>query len=100
MNTAIINIKVEPTVKKQAQRMAQQLGLSLSGIINGYLRHLIRTKEVYFSLSEEPTEYLIQALREAEKETKEGLVSPAFDNANDAIAWLKNPKAKYANQIR
>lgn len=100
MNTAVINIKVEPTVKKKAQKVAHDLGLSLSGLINGYLKQLIRTKTAVFSLKEEPSEYMIQSLKEAEDDIKEGYVSPDFDNAKDAIAWLCNLKAKYANQIR
>ena len=100
MNTAVINIKVEPTIKKQAQKLAEELGLSLSGLINGYLRTLIRTKTVTFSLSEEPSDYLIQALKESEKDIKAGHVSPTFTKVEDSIAWLDNPKRKYANQLQ
>ena len=99
MNTAVINVKVEPTIKKKAQKVAKDLGLSLSGLINGYLRHLIKTKTVTFSLKEDPSEYMIQALKEAEEDVKGGRVSPTFDNAEDSIAWLRDSKAKYANQI-
>ncbi|MDP3973962.1 MAG: type II toxin-antitoxin system RelB/DinJ family antitoxin [Candidatus Daviesbacteria bacterium] len=100
MQTAVVNIKVEPIIKKKAQKVVEELGLSLSGVINGYLHHLVRTKAVHFSLSEEPSEYMMQSLKEAEDDIKAGRVSPPFDNAKDAIAWLRNPKAKYANKIR
>ena len=100
MNTAVINVKVEPDIKKKAQRVVEELGLSLSGVINGYLRHLVRTKAVHFSLSEEPSEYMIQSLKEAEEDIKAGRVSPNFNNAEDAISWLDNPKRKYVNQLR
>ncbi|MBU1031755.1 type II toxin-antitoxin system RelB/DinJ family antitoxin, partial [Patescibacteria group bacterium] len=65
MNTAVVNVKVNPKVKRDAQQIAQALGLSLSSLINGYLRQIVRTKEVTFSLSEEPSEYMIQALKES-----------------------------------
>ncbi len=100
MNTAVINIKVEPKTKKEAQRVAEEIGVSLSGLLNGFLKHLIRTRTVTFSAGEQPSEYLVQSLREAEKEIKKGWVSPSFDNAEDAITWLDNPKRKYVNQIR
>lgn len=100
MNTAVINIKVEPKTKREAQRVAEEIGVSLSGLLNGFLKHLIRTRTVTFSAHEEPSEYLIQSLKEAEKEIKEGWVSPSFDNAEGAVAWLRDPKAKYANQLR
>lgn len=63
MNTAIINIKVDPEVKSKAQKVAAELGLSLSSLINAYLKQLIRTREVLFSLDEETTsDYLPQQL--------------------------------------
>lgn len=87
MNTAVINVKVEPTIKKRAQRVVDELGLSLSGVINGYLRHLIKTKTVHFSLKEEPTEYLLQALEESKKDIKAGRVI-SFKNSQDALSYL------------
>lgn len=100
MNTAVVNVKVNPKVKKEAQKLAEDLGLSLSSLINGYLKQIIRTKKVSFDLSYEPTDYLIQALEEAKRDKEEGFVSPIFDNAKDALVWLDNPKRKYENQIR
>lgn len=101
MSTAVVNVKVNPKVKYEAQIVAEELGFSLSSLINGYLRQLIKTKTVHFSASEEePSDYLIQSLKEAEEDIKAGRVSPGFTNAKAAIDWLRNPKAKYANQLR
>ncbi|KKR31595.1 MAG: Addiction module antitoxin, RelB/DinJ family [Candidatus Gottesmanbacteria bacterium GW2011_GWA2_41_12] len=100
MNTAVINVKVDPRIKKKAQKVASELGFSLSSLINAYLRDIIRTKTVNFSAADEnPSDYLIKSLKEAEKDIKAGRVSPRFDNANDATKWLNNPKKKYANQV-
>ncbi|MBU0570093.1 hypothetical protein KKB40_04960, partial [Patescibacteria group bacterium] len=72
---------------------------SLSSLINGYLRSLVKTKTIHFSLQdEEPSELLIKAIKEAEEDRNAGRVSPSFDNAKDAIAWLDNPKRKYMNE--
>lgn len=99
MNTAVINIKTNPTVKTKAQEIAKELGFSLSSLVNAYLKQLIKTKTVYFSaLEEEPTEYLLRALKESQEDIKADRVSPAFDNAEDAIAWLNNPNRKYQNE--
>ena len=101
MNTAVVNVKVDPNTKKEAQKVAQDLGLSMSALINAFLKNLIRTKGINFSTStEEPSTYMIRALKEAENDIKKGQVSPAFDNASDAINWLNNPKRKYVNQLR
>ncbi|KKR27102.1 MAG: hypothetical protein A3C27_00765 [Candidatus Levybacteria bacterium RIFCSPHIGHO2_02_FULL_39_36] len=97
MNTAVINIKTEVSTKKQAQRIASELGVSLSSIINAYLKQFVRTRRIEFDLREEPSDYLLQSLKESQEDIKAGRVSPKFTNAEDAIKWLNNPKAKYQN---
>ncbi|HLA04135.1 MAG TPA: type II toxin-antitoxin system RelB/DinJ family antitoxin [Patescibacteria group bacterium] len=88
MNTAIVNVKVDPQVKKQAQKLAGDLGLSLSGLINAYLKQIIRTKTVSFSASaEEPSEYLIKSLKESKEDIKAGRVV-SFDDPDKALAFL------------
>lgn len=89
MNTAILTIRTEPTVKKQAQKVAESLGFSLSTLVNAYLRSFLKTKTVHFQESYEPTPYLKRILKQTQKDIKEGKnISPAFDNAKDAIAYL------------
>jgi len=98
-NTVAINIRTETQLKNQAQQIAADLGFSLSSLINAYLKQLIRTKTVFFSsVSEEPTEFMLQVLKESEADKKAGKSSPAFDDAEEAIAWLDNPRRKYAAQ--
>lgn len=87
MNTAVVNVKVNPKVKKDAQKVAGRLGLSLSSLINGYLKQLIRTQSVSFNLSEEPSEYMIQALKESKKDIKAGRVI-SFKKLNDTSDYL------------
>lgn len=92
MNTAVINIKTNPETKLKAQEVAKDLGLSLSALINGFLKQLVKTKKVTFNAeeSEEPSEYLIKILKQAEENYKKGNVSPVFDNAKDAIKYLED----------
>ena len=88
MNGAVINIKVEQKLKTEAQEIASNLGFSLSSLINGYLRQLTKTKTIYFSLQdEEPSEYLIKALRESEEERKTGRFK-SFKTADQALAFI------------
>ncbi len=98
MNTAVINIKTHPLVKAKAQAVASELGFSLSALVNAYLRQLIKTKTVTFSVeSEEPSKELIQMLKESKADIEAGRVSPGFSNTKDAIAWLDDPKGRYEN---
>ncbi|MBM3209117.1 hypothetical protein FJZ40_02390 [Candidatus Shapirobacteria bacterium] len=88
MDTAVVNVKVEPKLKTEAQSVASALGFSLSSLINGYLRQLIKTKTIYFSLrEEEPSEYLIKALRESEEERRAGKFK-SFKGADEALAFV------------
>lgn len=87
MNTAVINIKVPPKVKKQAQTVAQDLGLTLSAILNGYLRHIIQTKTIHFSLNEEPTPYLLNELRASEEDRRVGQYV-SFKTPGDELRFL------------
>ena len=99
-DTSVINIRTDLAIKIKAQKTAKKLGLTLSAVINGYLRQLIRTKSVSFSLEKQPSDFLLQTLAESKKDIENGYISPVFDNIKDADEWLDNPKAKYANQIR
>lgn len=88
MNTAVINVKVDQHLKKDAQKIAEQLGFNLSVLINGYLRQLVRTKAVQFSLSEQnPSQYFLDSIEEAEKDIQTGK-SMSFDNKEDAVNYL------------
>lgn len=89
MNTAIINIKTEPSTKKQAQKIAAAFGISLSALINTYLKHVVRTKKIELDLGETPSPRLIRVMKKAEKNLKEGKGSPIFDTGEEAVKWLE-----------
>mgnify|MGYP001612570353 CR=1 FL=1 len=88
MNSAVINIKTNPEIKIKAQKIAEELGFSLSSLINGYLRHLVKTKAVHFTTSEEPTQYLIDALKESEEDIKARRIL-SFENQKDAVNYFE-----------
>ena len=87
MNTAVINIKTDPKVKKEVQKAAAQLGFSMSALLNGYLRHFLKTKSVHFSINEEPSEYLLKSLRESEEDRLAGRVV-SFDDPHEGLKFL------------
>ena len=90
MNSTAIYIKTEPKTKKEAQKVAEELGLSLSAIINGFLKQLIKTKTITFSANDEiPNAYTLSIMKQAEKNIQSGKHSPIFDSSEDAISWLE-----------
>lgn len=87
MNTAVINVKVSPDLKAQAQSLAEELGFSLSSLINACLKQMVRTKTVSFNVSEEPTDYLIKMLEESKEGIKAGR-TVNFKNGQQALDYL------------
>ena len=83
MQSSAIYIRTEPETKKKAQKVAQEIGMSLSALLNAYLKQLIRTKKVEFSVGEVPSEDLKKRIRQAEENYKTGNTSPAFTNAKE-----------------
>ena len=85
----VINIKTDKEVKKNAQELAQKLGLSLSDVINASLRNFIRTREVYFSDIPRMTPEFEKLLGKVEEDIKKGRnLSPAFKNAREMDKYL------------
>ena len=89
MNTAVVNIKIDPETKKAAQDVANRMGVTLSGLIKSYLREVVKTKKTILSASPEPSPYFIRMLKKAEAEIKRGEVV-SFASGGDAIAYLDN----------
>ena len=85
----IINIKADRETKEKAHRVARELGLPLSTIINAYLKQFTRNKEVYFSLAPHMTPRLEKAIGQAEKDMKaKKNSSPAFASAKSMDEYL------------
>lgn len=60
MSKSVINFKVDSDVKEEAQKLARELGLPLSAIVNAQLRELIRTRTLSVSAEPRMTSYLEQ----------------------------------------
>lgn len=53
MKTATLSIKTDPKVKQQAQQLAEELGIPLGSLINGFLKDAIKKQAVSFSARNE-----------------------------------------------
>ncbi len=86
----VIHIKADKEVKENAAKVAADLGLNLSDVINASLRNFIRTREIYFSHTPRMTPELEKLLDRVEEDIKKGRnLSPQFKSADEAIAWLR-----------
>lgn len=91
MSYAVVSTKIDPQTKKEAMATAESLGVPLSVVIKAFLKQFIRTKTVTFSVrgEEVPSQYLINAIKKARENRKQGKGSPIFTNIEDDLKWLK-----------
>jgi DNA-damage-inducible protein J len=88
MQNAVINFTTEEKTKKQAQKVAKKMGVSLSMVLNHYLREFIKNQKVEFNVDDEiPNAATRKALKESEEDVKAGRVI-SFDNPQDALSYL------------
>lgn len=85
----VINIKADKDVKESAQKVAQDLGIPLSTIINAYLKQFIRNKSVYFSSSPKVSTEFENLLGSIEKDVKNKKnISNGFSSVNELANYL------------
>ncbi len=62
---ATINIRVDERLKKQSEMIFDELGMSMTGAITIFLKAVVRTKSIPFSL-EIPNKETIKAFKEVD----------------------------------
>ncbi|MGH8651208.1 MAG: type II toxin-antitoxin system RelB/DinJ family antitoxin [Burkholderiales bacterium] len=97
MNTTTIHIKTDVQTREAVKKVAEEFGFTLTSLVNALLKQIARRKRLTLDLDETPNQYMIESLKKSEEDIKAGRVSPSFTNAKDAISWLDDPNASYAN---
>jgi addiction module RelB/DinJ family antitoxin len=88
MNT-VISVKVDKDVKASAQEVANSVGLTLSTLVNAYLRQVAATRRIELYAPEPMTPKLEKLIEEVEAELKTGKASKKFDSVEEFLADLK-----------
>jgi addiction module RelB/DinJ family antitoxin len=88
MNT-VISVKIDKDVKDSAQEVAKSAGLTLSTLVNAYLRQVAATRRIELYAPEPMTPNLEKLIAEVEAELKEGKASKTFTHVDDFLADLK-----------
>lgn len=85
----LINIKTDVEVKRGIQKIAEELGIPLSTIVNAYFKRLLRERRVDFALPLRPNKKTTKLLRQAHEDYKKGKnISPVFETAEEMDAYL------------
>jgi DNA-damage-inducible protein J len=89
MDTTML-IKTRKDLKMQAQKLAKEMGLPLSTLVNNYLRNFIVDRQVVFN-APMPNKKTIRAIEEARRDIKAGknLHGP-FDTVEEMMKSLNS----------
>jgi len=82
-----VNLKIDTHIKEKAQKMAQELGLSLSSVVNATLSQFARTGELQLSVAPRMTPFLEDIVKEARAEYEAGKLD-VYENADDFLVSL------------
>lgn len=87
----VINLKTDWEVKKNAQELAKTMGLTLSAIINAYLRQFVRSRELYFTMTPTMSPNLEKLIGVVETDIKTGKhLSREISSPNELKKYLKS----------
>jgi addiction module RelB/DinJ family antitoxin len=88
MKTATVNFKTDEATKAKAQKVANQIGIPLSNLLNAYLYELANTGSVHFTASEPMTKKMEELIEVAKKEIAAGEVSGPFETLEEMFEHL------------
>jgi DNA-damage-inducible protein J len=88
MNTTTILIKTDKEVKLRAQKVAQEIGIPLSTVLNMYLKQIGRERAIAFDLKEVPNKKTARSLKESVKEYERVELRGPFESVEGLMAAL------------
>lgn len=87
--STVISVRTDKDIKDEAAKVAKSAGISLSTLINSYLRQIVATRRIELYAPEPMTPKLEKLIAEVEAELAGGKVSKKFSNPKDFLADLK-----------
>ncbi len=89
--STVLNVKIDPVLKKKAQSVAKELGLPMSIVVAASLREFVSTRSITISDSPRLRPGVEAELLAMSKKARAGELegySPAFDDIEKSFAWL------------
>ena len=86
MKSVNVSLRIEEDVKKEAELLFGELGMSFSSAVNIFLKQAIREQAIPFEIRKNKPNAVTQAAMKA-AETQEGLSGP-FDTVEDLMEAL------------
>lgn len=89
MATTVMTVRIDKEVKASAQEVAESAGLTISALVNSYLRQIAATRRIELYAPEPMSPKMESLIREVELDLKKGRASKPYSNANDFLRALK-----------
>ena len=81
---------MDEQTRQELKDFANQVGIPASSLVNASIRQMLRSGQVTFNTTLEPTPYLEKIMREADADIKAGRnLSPAFNSVDDMFDHLE-----------
>lgn len=90
MTKTILNIKTDPSTKRQIQDFAAELGVPVSVILNAQIKQMLRDRKVVLTTELEPTPYLVKIMQQVEHDLTSGKNVTHTRSKQEAILHLSN----------
>lgn len=88
-DVTILNVKIDKTIKQQAQELAKEIGLPLSTVVATSLREFVRTGSITLSSAPRFRPETEADLDKRISDVNSGdNVSPKFNNIDEARRWM------------
>lgn len=87
----VLNVKTDPEIKEGAQKIAKEMGIPLSVVVNAYLREFIRERKFTASLDPVLKKSVWVEMERAMRDfNQKKNISPTFSDVNDSLKWLQS----------
>ena len=88
-NTANLNVRIDPVLKRESDKLFKSLGLNMSAAINMFLTQCVKTSSIPFTIEEpKPSKKLKKALKEVDYMMKHPDKYKSYNSIDDLLKDL------------
>lgn len=88
-NTANLNVRIDPVLKRESDKLFKDLGLNMSTAINMFLTQCVKTSSIPFIIEEpKPSKKLKKALKEVDYMMKHPDKYKSYNSIDDLLKDL------------
>jgi|GEM_PF-759434 hypothetical protein len=88
--TTTMNLRLDVETRQQLQSYADNLGIPATTLVVANIKQLLKSDEVRFTRTLEPTPYLVKIMEQTEADIKAGKKFAGPFNGKEAVAYLNS----------